>query len=146
MKRPDLLSKKGYCAPHLVVLSVCSAILIGALFLSPPEAGEEHLTIGPLTIPETCMFKNLTGIPCPGCGLTRSMVAAAHGNMRQSFHYHRLGLLTLFYILLQFVYRIGALSAPALTNRVFGPEKHLNHGIIILAALILLNWIFSLIF
>ena len=73
------------------------------------------------------------------------MVAAAHGDMRDSFHHHRLGLLTLLYVLLQFVYRIGAIVTPALIVRIFGPEKYLNRGIAILAALFLLNWISRLI-
>jgi preprotein translocase subunit SecG len=143
---PDVLPKKRYLTPHLIVLSICSVILIGALLLSPAESGEGHLTIGSITLPDTCTFKNLTGLPCPGCGLTRSLVAAAHGDLRDSFHHHRLGLLTLLYVLLQFVFRIGAIAAPALTLRIFGPEKYLNRGIVILAALFLLNWIYRLVF
>lgn len=116
------------------------------MLLSPSESGEGHLTIGSLPIPDTCTFKNLTGLPCPGCGLTRSIVAASHGDVMQSFHLHRLGLLTLLYVLLQFIYRIGVIAAPALTARIFGPEKYLNRGIVVLAALFLLNWTFLLVF
>jgi preprotein translocase subunit SecG len=142
----DALLKKRYLTPHLIVLFICLAILIGALMLSPSDTREGHLSIGSLTLPETCTFKKLTGLPCPGCGLTRSMVAAVHGDVKQSLHHHRIGLLTLLYVLLQFVYRIGAIAAPALALRIFGPEKYLNRFIVILGALFLLNWVFLLMF
>ena len=73
------------------------------------------------------------------------MVEAAHGNLKQSFRYHRLGLLTLIYVLVQFFYRIGAILAPALTIRILGPEKYINRGLVVLAALFLLNWFYVLV-
>ncbi|PXV63313.1 uncharacterized protein DUF2752 [Dysgonomonas alginatilytica] len=47
-----------------------------------------------------CVFKNLTGIPCPGCGLGRATLALFNGNFIQSFHYHILGMpLTIFIVI-----------------------------------------------
>ena len=42
-----------------------------------------------------CWFENCTGLPCPGCGLTRSFSCALHGMFLESLHYHPLGLLIL---------------------------------------------------
>jgi len=42
-------------------------------------------------IPSICPFQNLTGMPCPGCGLTRSFVCFAHGHFAEAFRYHALG-------------------------------------------------------
>ena len=131
--------------PHLVVLTACFFILLGSVLLTPSESADGPLHIGNLPVPHTCIFKNLTGLPCPGCGLSRSMVEAAHGNLIQSFQYHRLGLLTLIYVLVQFLYRIGAILAPALTIRILGPEKYINCGLVVLAALFLLNWFYVLV-
>ena len=47
----------------------------------------EWLTSGPAL----CPFKLLTGLPCPGCGLTRSAVALLHGDPTASVFYHPLG-------------------------------------------------------
>jgi len=35
--------------------------------------------------PTICPFRLATGLPCPGCGLTRSWVALAHGRVSDSF-------------------------------------------------------------
>ncbi len=42
-----------------------------------------------------CLFKNLTGRPCPGCGMTRAISAAAHGNFKQAWRYNKLALIVL---------------------------------------------------
>ncbi|HZO26270.1 MAG TPA: DUF2752 domain-containing protein [Chloroflexota bacterium] len=41
--------------------------------------------------PSVCPFKIFTGLPCPGCGLTRSAVALLHGDLSTSLFYHPLG-------------------------------------------------------
>ncbi len=37
-----------------------------------------------------CLFKNTTGMPCPGCGLTRSYLALLKGDIVDAFNYHPL--------------------------------------------------------
>lgn len=39
----------------------------------------------------SCPFFALTGIPCPGCYLTRATAAALAGNLRESINLHALG-------------------------------------------------------
>ena len=38
-----------------------------------------------------CPFKMLTGFPCPGCGITKSLVYFYEGNILKSVSYHILG-------------------------------------------------------
>ncbi len=132
-------------APHLVILTACSCILAGALIITPADSSANHLELGGIFLPQTCIFKNLTGLPCPGCGLSRSVVAAAHGDIGMSLMHHRLGLLTLFYIILQFVYCLGMIVVPKWWIRIFPSGKFLNRGIVVLGALFLLNWILTLV-
>jgi len=40
-----------------------------------------------------CYFKTITGLPCPGCGLTRAFISLYKGNMLEAFMYHPLWLL-----------------------------------------------------
>jgi len=39
-----------------------------------------------------CLFKLTFHIPCPGCGMTRSLTALWHGDLLLSFRYHPLGI------------------------------------------------------
>lgn len=38
-----------------------------------------------------CMFQNATGLPCPGCGMTRAMLRLAEGDLLGSLRMHPLG-------------------------------------------------------
>ena len=35
-----------------------------------------------------CPFRLITGIPCPGCGLTRGIMAILHGNLHDALALH----------------------------------------------------------
>jgi hypothetical protein len=35
-----------------------------------------------------CGFRRITGIPCPGCGMTRAMAALARGELVAALHLH----------------------------------------------------------
>jgi hypothetical protein len=50
--------------------------------------------------PTMCPFRLVTGLPCPGCGLTRSWVYLMHGQLGQSLYYHPLGPISLIAALL----------------------------------------------
>lgn len=39
-----------------------------------------------------CIFRNLTGFECPGCGLTRSLLHLTHGDIDKSFQFNFLGI------------------------------------------------------
>jgi hypothetical protein len=73
------------------------------------------------------------------------MVAAAHGDFGLSFAYHRLGFLTLLYVFLQFLCRLGIFVIPRWRERLVRYGKFLNLGIIVLAVLFGVNWIITLI-
>src|SRR4051794_39130403 len=65
-----------------VLISVASALLVVAHSLHPSARGfgtHEQLGLPP------CVFLQLTGIPCPSCGLTTSFAHAAHWHWLASF-------------------------------------------------------------
>lgn len=51
--------------------------------------------IGVVTLLEValCPMAVITGIPCPGCGMTRATLAAVHGDFATSFRFHPLGMI-----------------------------------------------------
>ena len=42
-----------------------------------------------------CWLQAATGLPCPGCGVTRSLSCGLRGLFAESWHYHPMGLLIL---------------------------------------------------
>jgi uncharacterized membrane protein len=58
-----------------------SAVLIVSVLLKPSTG--EYFTV--------CGFKNFTGLPCPGCGLTHSFCALAKGSIGEAFEFNLLG-------------------------------------------------------
>lgn len=63
-------------------LSLLALIIAAAI----PRAWVES---GPMLSP----FRLTTGLPDPGCGMTRSMVALAHGDLTGSLYFHPLGII-----------------------------------------------------
>jgi len=43
--------------------------------------------------PSVCLFKEVTGLPCPSCGTTRSMLLLVHGQLRESFMMNPFGMM-----------------------------------------------------
>lgn len=66
---------------RLVKLALFSSPLMGAYFFS-------HTHQVPLLI---CPFRCLTGIPCPGCGMTRSFLALARGDWVDAVYFNLFG-------------------------------------------------------
>ncbi len=69
---------------RLFYFSVIGVIILGygyLLFSSFPDAENT-----------TCVFKRITTIPCPGCGMGRSTWSLMRGHVAQSLFYHPLGI------------------------------------------------------
>jgi len=71
LKKKELLT--------LGVLLVLGAAVCIVLLLVPP--GSAHAKWLP-----KCMFHQLTGLYCPGCGATRALSAMLHGDLKSSLH------------------------------------------------------------
>jgi hypothetical protein len=75
----------------------CAAVVALSAWLTPdPQGFGTHRQLG---LPP-CEFGSMTGIPCPGCGLTTSFAHMAHGHVIAGFAAHLMGpplfLMTLF--------------------------------------------------
>lgn len=78
------------------------AVFLASILFTPPAG--EYFTV--------CGFKNFTGLPCPGCGLTHSFCALGKGEFIGAFGFNLLGP-PLFFVLVLLWIR----SACVLMNR-----------------------------
>lgn len=62
-------------------------ILLVYILLLLMDAGNGHKHTWTL-----CVFKNLTGYSCPGCGLGRATLSIFHGNWIEAFQYNILSI------------------------------------------------------
>lgn len=85
-------------------------------------------------LPISCVFLELTGIPCPGCGMTRALLAALQLDFNTAFSYHAM------------FWSIPILYVAVLRDGKLFPKKWMN---IVFYAVIfagfMLNWVEKLI-
>ncbi len=127
----------------LLRLAAIGAIL-GAVALAvvlPYSPGDRLLSIGGQTLPTLCLSRSVLGISCPGCGLTRSWVALAHGDIDGSLRDHPLGALVMAYLLLQAARQgmVLLVGDPSARFRAFG--RLLDRSGIAVAGLLGLVWL-----
>lgn len=95
---------------HQLVLGIAICVLVAACLLQVrPDQRVAFRLFPQAPLPEVCQSKVLLGIDCPGCGLTRSFVHLAHGDLAASLGVHPVGWLVALFVLAQVPYRIWAL-------------------------------------
>jgi Protein of unknown function (DUF2752) len=91
--------------------------IIGALitliipFFLMQHNGNHHLE----TDQSFCPFKMLTGFPCPGCGITKSLVYFYQGDMYKSLSYHIFGPLVIAFAIITII----VLSVELITKKEY---------------------------
>jgi len=50
-----------------------------------------------------CIFDGLFGMPCPGCGLSRSFIFLIKGNIKESLNYHAMLIPTILFLGYSFI-------------------------------------------
>jgi len=81
-----------------------------------------------------CPLKMLTGFPCPGCGITKSLVYFYEGDLQKSLYYHLLGPFLVAFC----IAAVMVLSAELITKKEYFNKllfnKKLGYGLGILLA------------
>lgn len=128
------------------LLAFCA---VGYLWLwLSQQQGDGGLQVGGLTIKLGCPSKLLLGIPCAGCGNTRSVLAFFRGDFCDALMYNPTGILIALvmtvcplWILIDYLR-----DSSSLLHAYRGMENRLRHpaAIVLVLLLTLCNWMWNL--
>lgn len=91
---------------HRDMLVIAGVILCLSFLLQVRSDQKVEFSFLPgMASPETCLSRGLWGIPCPGCGLTRSFIHLAAGDPAASLAVNRVGWLLALAVVIQLPYR-----------------------------------------
>ncbi len=106
----------------VLAISVVLVFLVAVLL----RVSNGVVTAGGIELPGVCWFQGLWGIGCPTCGLTRSFVSLAHGDVVEAFGWHPMGPVLALWLMAVLVLVIGGrvrgkspMSGRAWFNRTF---------------------------
>jgi Protein of unknown function (DUF2752) len=78
---------------HVVLLAMCGGVLVLATMLSVQNQTQVVVPFFRQPLPELCLARRITGVGCPGCGLTRCFISLMHGDLAAAWQYNGSGLL-----------------------------------------------------
>lgn len=97
------------------LILLCSAtIVVLAATLTPST---EAVSIFGFEVPPLCLWRNLTGWSCFGCGLTRSFTFLAHGHLEAAIRMNVLGPLLFLAVACQLPYQVYRIAVEARERR-----------------------------
>lgn len=109
-----------------VVVGVCAVLGLASML---------HISIWP------CFFNELTGLPCPGCGMTRAVSALLHGDWHTAMLYHPLSPA---YFAMGVVLAASAVSPPNFRTRLVAVVQSLERRTALPALIVFATLIFGL--
>lgn len=129
---------------HWAMLALSAAVLIAACLLVVVDDQRVGIAGTRVILPGTCVSRYVFGLPCPGCGLTRSFVSLAHGDFVDSLRFNPAGVLLFALIALQIPFR--AIQIWRLRQGLDPWRADWLNGVAIVAAVALIGqWVVRLI-
>lgn len=97
---------------------------------------------------QVCLIKQVTGLPCPSCGSTRSVFSIMEGHYGQALLINPLGFLVAFILFVTplWMLRDVTLRSHSLYNFYLRVENHIRRRplAIALTILIVINWVWNI--
>ena len=123
------------------IFLLLSGVFAASVLLPLPRGASGQIG----AFPSVCLFYHLTGLPCPGCGLTRSFVSLGHGRFWESLHWHPLGpvlflLCALLWLRCGLFYWRGVTLLP-LPPRLLSPLSFAACAALVLADIARIGWL-----
>ena len=139
------MKEKEFKKDQWIQLLIAGSIIFLSCVLSPASKSsqDDRVTILGFKTPVLCLHRLVYDRPCAGCGLTRSFVSFAHGDIESSCKYHKLGIPLFIVVLLQIPLRLHLLRVGISGYTPFVKKMIWIPAVICTLALII-NWLIFL--
>ena len=136
---------KEFKKDQLTFLIFAISIILLSLILKPsnPNQEDDRLSLFGFKTPTICLHKLIYKKPCAGCGLTRSFVCFAHGNIEASLEYHKLGIPLFLLVLFQIPIRFYLLRT-GISGYTKFVKRLIEIPLIICGIALVINWVIFL--
>lgn len=134
------MKEKNFKKEQLFQLLFAAVIVLLSVILTPGTSQDDRVTIFGFKTPVLCLHRLIFNEPCAGCGLTRSFVSFAHGDVEASYKFHRLGIPLFIVILFQIPLRLYLMKVGIKGYTSFMRKLVWVPGVICMIALFI-NWI-----
>lgn len=115
-------------------------LFIISLYFFNVEDKKVCIPILHIQMPSLCMFKNITGWPCPGCGFTRSLILSSRFDFISAFKYHIAGPFIFLFLLLLIPLKLYLIIRRKGFQSLIG-SKSFEVIMYVLVSVILISWI-----
>jgi hypothetical protein len=126
---------------YITLITACSAGYIWILLHALGFIGtNDHVT--------GCIIKSISGVPCPSCGSTRSVISILNGDLIGALFYNPLGpvLLLIMFVLSVLLLRDGLLSKRTTAEWYRSTEQKIKNKYIAvpLTMAVIFNWMWNI--
>lgn len=137
--------EKNFINHQWCQLLFASIIILLSCILSPSksQSDDDRVTLFGFKTPVLCAHRLIFNKPCAGCGLTRSFVSFAHGDIEAAYSYHRLGIPLFILVIIQIPIRLYLLRTGSKGYTSFVKKLIVYPTILVIIAL-LINWLIYL--
>jgi hypothetical protein len=124
-------------------LFFAASIVLLAFLMKPGTSQDDRVVLFGFKTPVLCLHRLIYNQPCAGCGLTRSFVSFAHGDIDNSYKYHKLGIPLFIVVFLQIPLRLHLLRVgisgytPFMEKLIWIPAAFCTIALIV-------NWLLNL--
>jgi hypothetical protein len=136
-------SQRGDVILHVLFLSMASVVLLMSCLMRSDGRSQVFLPGFQSAIPSMCSTRVLTGIDCPGCGLTRAFISISHGKFHQAWKFNPASFAVYSFVAMQIPWHAIQLG------RIFRRRRPLESSLVYLAPIglvvvLMVNWLIKL--